>query len=87
MHWYAGLCIYLSGSSHRRGLIHSAPESPLRRASVEYYDPYANERYVAKKSNESNVQSVRHGLLQPLLKGQAIGGIYYRLLLPESRER
>jgi len=55
-----------AGSSHRRGLIHSAPESPLRRASVEYYYPYADERYANDKSNESDGQTVWHGHLQPL---------------------
>jgi len=55
-----------TGFSHRRGLMYSAPESPLRHASVEDYYPYADERYA--EDSRSNVQTVRHWNLQPLLK-------------------
>jgi len=33
------------------GVLTLFEKSPLRRASVEYYYPYTDERYVAKKSN------------------------------------
>src|SRR5438105_1759389 len=65
--------------------MHSAPESPLRRASVEYYYPYANERYEAKESNWSDVQTVQHGHWQPLMKYCVMGQIHYRQSLTVSR--
>jgi hypothetical protein len=56
----------------------SALNNPLRRASVEYYYPYTDERYVANKGNWGDVQIVWHEPLQPLMKHCVMGQIHYR---------